>query len=256
MISANQQQTSPHAFGVRDTSLDAFVKLKDYLAESQIEIYKAIVEHPHSTRNEVSEYAGKTINNTCGRVKELINLGLVIEGQQREFWVNNVKTMRYELMAVRHIDWNLLEIKKLQKRETIKISKKHLPTISYLLNFIEKKAGCDIELLAQHGNPTAVRPILDLKVELQELLDKLQAETPFFHSDVGYAITWNAKSETGEEETYYNIEYIKSSGKISCSCKDFKFRHRKCKHIKSLSKKLKKMGLFLVGLNEERFENK
>lgn len=239
-----------HSYGVRDTSLDAFVKLKNYLGERQIEVYKAIIDHPHFTREEISNTTGIRINVVTGRVTELMKLGLVIEGEQREFVKGDFKTKQYELMAVRHIDWKLLDFKKMKKKEYTKIDKSHLYTISYLINFMEKNAGMSIRELMKIGEIDVVKPILDLQNDLEEQLDKIVDETPFFYMDNGYSLKWKSKSENTEE--FYTIEYIKTSGKIACTCKDFRFRHRKCKHIKKLSRKLNKLGKHME-LNEERF---
>ncbi len=235
------QSNYQYSYGVKDTSLDVFVKLRDYLADSQIEIYKTIIEHPNSTRKEISRHAQKTTENTTGRVNDLMKLGLVCEGKRRECSIT--KNTAHEIYAIKHIDWNLLDIKKKQLNSNIKINKKHVATITYLLNFFKSRVGGSLEFLEQIGNSEEIKPFLELQEDLSDLFDKIQNETPFFYIDKGYSLIWKAKSEN--TDIFYTIEYIKSSRKISCTCKDFEFRHKKCKHIKKLSNKLKNMDIEL-----------
>jgi len=222
-----------------DTSIKTLIRLKNYIATSQIEIYKAIIKYPNSTRKEISEYSNHTINNTSGRVRDLIDLGLVTEGKQRKCKITN--NIAYEIHVKSDIDWGRLSINKINNKESIKLNKKHLSTIMYLLKFFKKNIPVEFNLLKKYGIKESVMPIVELERDIKSSINEIKDGIPFFVSDKGYSYIWKAKSENSD--SFYDIEYLKSNKKISCSCDDYKWRHKKCKHIQKLENKLKKIGM-------------
>lgn len=105
---------------VRDTSIDTYTRLRDYLGDQAMQVYIYIDKHPNITRNEISKESEVNINAVCGRVNELIKQGLVKEGIKRKDYYtgNNV----YTLHTITNIDWSLLDMHKLNKKKTKKQS--------------------------------------------------------------------------------------------------------------------------------------
>lgn len=220
-------------FGVRDTSLEAYEKLRHYLAESQIEVFKYINQHPHSTRKEISVDTHLSINNVTGRVNELIKVGIVKEGEKRQCCIT--KNIVNTLYSIQNIDWNLLDLKKKEQRNKITIDKKHIATISWLIKNLEKKLGGSLEVLKHYGQDATSHAIIELWDDIEQISTKQTNENPFFYSDLGYAMIFKVASES--RGIFFDIEYNKLNKKLSCSCEDFTFRHKKCKHMKKTIKK-------------------
>ena len=93
---------------VRNTSLEVFEKLREYLGEQEILVYKYIVYNPNLTRNEIAEDTGIKQSTVGARINSLIKLGLVKEGVQRKDY--HTGNTAYTVYAVNSIDWNLLKI--------------------------------------------------------------------------------------------------------------------------------------------------
>jgi predicted transcriptional regulator len=66
----------------RDESYKKLIE-NNNLSLSQNMILSYIMDNPKLSRQSISERMGLTINSVCGRVKELIDLGLIIEDGQR-----------------------------------------------------------------------------------------------------------------------------------------------------------------------------
>ncbi len=80
--SATLKDEAGRASGVRKTSLEAYAKLRLYgklSAQQQSIIYLFLLNPAPRTRQEIAKEAGLTINATCGRVKELLDLGVLSE---------------------------------------------------------------------------------------------------------------------------------------------------------------------------------
>jgi predicted transcriptional regulator len=67
-----------------ETRDDAYMRLleSNNLCYSQSLIFNFIVENPKLSRQIISERLGLTINSVCGRIKELIDMGLIVEDGQ------------------------------------------------------------------------------------------------------------------------------------------------------------------------------
>ena len=132
---------------VRETSVDVYHKLKDYLGDVAIKVFIHIDKHPNITRNEIKEETQIPINSVCGRVNELIKYGLVKEGEKRldVFTKNTV----YTLHTIDNIDWNLLDILKLQKRNnsTLAFNYDLVCTIHKVFNHLLEKYSTDINII-------------------------------------------------------------------------------------------------------------
>ena len=71
---------------VRDTSKDAFIGInEDGTARTQRgKIYLFLKKYKSITRTELADYTGIKINAVCGRVRELIDEGYVIEDGKKK----------------------------------------------------------------------------------------------------------------------------------------------------------------------------
>ena len=148
---------------IRDTSLEVYHKLKDYFGVQAIELYKFIDEHPNLTRNEIHKETGVKEASVCGRIKELLNEGVLKEGVQRKDYYS--QNTAYTLHTINNIDWNLLDIQKLTKKETKKLS------IDYeLINTLYKLTNSFIS-----KNPEAVR--LGLEINDKEIVNILKLKS-------------------------------------------------------------------------------
>jgi hypothetical protein len=145
---------------VRDTSLETYANLKEVLADSEMKVYETILDNPRSTRKEVSEISGIPINNVCGRTADLIKYGLVKEGEQKK---NDCGSVAYQLYAVDSPDLSLLSFKKTQKREIMKLKKKHLPTMMILIDNLKKQLGGELEVLKEHGKEGIYEDLKELE---------------------------------------------------------------------------------------------
>lgn len=70
---------------VQQTSIQAFHQIQQsgLLSQRRLEVYQAIVFNPKSTGTEILRIAGLQRNHS-GRFTELVELGLIKEGQSRE----------------------------------------------------------------------------------------------------------------------------------------------------------------------------
>jgi len=60
------------------TSLDSFNEIKVHLGDLQQQVYDVLEEHPNSSNHDLSRLMGKPINCITPRVKELRDLGLIV----------------------------------------------------------------------------------------------------------------------------------------------------------------------------------
>ena len=64
---------------------DAYKRLMNSsnLGESQSMVLTSIEVHGLISRQDIADHTGFTINNVCGRVKELLDYGLIVEDRER-----------------------------------------------------------------------------------------------------------------------------------------------------------------------------
>ena len=65
---------------IHANSLDAYDSIIDSLPKSRARVMRVIVERKAVTRHEISEILGVPINCVTGRVRELLDDNLIIEG--------------------------------------------------------------------------------------------------------------------------------------------------------------------------------
>jgi DNA-binding Lrp family transcriptional regulator len=156
---------------VRDTSLEIYHKLKDYFGEQAIEIFKYVNKHPNITRNELHKELDIKEASICGRVKELIQEGVLREGVQRKDF--HSRNSAYTLYAINNIDWNLLDLNKNVKKETrtLKIEYDLVNTMYKLINSFTSKHEETIRIGLEIGDPEIIK-ILKLKSVTSKIVKK------------------------------------------------------------------------------------
>ena len=60
-----------------DTSLEAFERIKEFLPESRLKVYKTIKKLEYCTNSMIAQSLGWTINRITGRTSELKKMGLI-----------------------------------------------------------------------------------------------------------------------------------------------------------------------------------
>jgi len=225
---------------IRETSLETYSRLKNYLGECQIKVLREIKEHPHITRKEISHNLDMTINNVCGRVRELIYYDLIKEGEKRQ--CSLTKNMVNSLHSIDNIDYNLLDMKKHSKKSIIKLEKKHLSTINKLLTiFNEKISNTPLEWIRNERNKGIIDGIINLKEDIGLLLDNEQKSEPFLYSNDNCYMLFKVGSNS--REIYFDVEYNRTNNKISCNCEDFQYNKKGLGNCKHITKVIKKFGL-------------
>jgi len=92
---------------VSDTSIDIYKKLKVYFGEQALMILKYIEKNKGITRNEIRKELGLLYSSVSGRVKELLDSNIIIEGEKRKDKYNG--NVIYTLYSVKTIDWEFLD---------------------------------------------------------------------------------------------------------------------------------------------------
>jgi DNA-binding Lrp family transcriptional regulator len=215
---------------IRDTSLDTYIRLRNYLGEKQIEIYRYIRENSYISRKEIAKGLNVEINTVCGRVKELLQIGLVKEGAKKICPYTNNEV--HSLYSFENIDWSLLDIKKTMKTDLIKLNKQHIPTIRILLDHL-KNSVKDLDILKKYGKNGIYEGIQQLEEDLEEITNKL--DNCFLFQNLGFKLIFKVHSES--KNCFYNVEYNTLNYYIGCDCEDHIYRNSRCKHIRQVIKK-------------------
>lgn len=80
---------------IRQTSLEAYDEILETLGDRQIEVYCVILDYPGICNKEISEHLLLPINCITGRVKELRDLGWVVQDGFKYY--NNRKVMCWKV---------------------------------------------------------------------------------------------------------------------------------------------------------------
>ena len=95
---------------IRQTSLDAFTRYEEVLQEQEIKVYEHIIKNNGITRNEIAEETGVKISSVCGRVNNMLELGIIFEGEKKEDKYTN--SLSNALYMNKSVNWNQVLSKK------------------------------------------------------------------------------------------------------------------------------------------------
>lgn len=216
---------------VKDTSLNTYIQLKEYLGDLQIQIFRIIVENPAITRREIEEKSEIPINSVCGRVKELMDAGLVIVAGNKQCKISG--RIVESLTSVNNINWKLLNIRIREKKTITPLLKEHIPIIYKLYEIATKSIGGE-ENLDKYGNKKMVEQMKNLR---EYILDKNQDLSVFEYGSTSEEMNFYVESDS--REMFHEVKYNLIEKKFICSCENYKFKKINCKHINRVIKKYK-----------------
>jgi len=81
---------------IRQTSLEAYTKYEEVLQEQEMKVYEHIIKNNGVTRNEIAEETGIKISSVCGRVNNMLEMGIIFEGEKKEDkYTNSISNALY-----------------------------------------------------------------------------------------------------------------------------------------------------------------